>query len=73
MGVFDILFDMPVSGTVTVKLTSIQGREVYNRQFILSNDNRIAVATDKLPAGIYIANVYTDGNDLVTEKITIEN
>ncbi len=70
-GVFDIVFDNPVTGPVTIKLTDIQGREVYNKQFTAANDTKLSVITDRLPAGIYIANVYTEG-DVVTEKVTIE-
>lgn len=68
-GTFDIDFGRDLAANVTVKITSIDGRELYNKQFTVNN-SRLAVDNTDLPSGIYLANIYV-GNSVITRKISI--
>ena len=69
-GAFEILLDEPAMNPVTVKISAIDGRIVYNRLFNQANEKKISIATDGLLPGIYILNVLLDGA-LIREEITI--
>ncbi|MES2704567.1 MAG: T9SS type A sorting domain-containing protein [Bacteroidota bacterium] len=70
-GSFEILFDRAISNAVTVTIYDMQGREVYSRSFDAVNGNKIAITTSSLPAGNYMATIYSDGA-VANKKITIE-
>ena len=70
-GSFDLLFELPVTGILDVKIINLLGREVYNNQFAGSGRNKISVVTRDVPPGNYIVNIQT-ADGVVTQKITIE-
>src|SRR6185437_9613344 len=70
-GDFDLLFDNAITGEITVRLMNIKGSIVYDKQYTIANDNKISVMTVSLPAGIYMANIYTEGA-VITQKVTID-
>ena len=69
-GVFDILFENPVTEPANIKLIDMQGRIVYAHQFIVT-DNKASIQANNLPSGIYVVNIDIN-NNVVTKKITID-
>jgi len=70
-GTFDIVLGTVVTGIIKVTLYDEKGEAVYEQQWNASNDNRFPVTTDKLPTGLYIANIDLGGGRITTQKITI--
>jgi uncharacterized protein (DUF2141 family) len=55
---------------VSVKIVDMEGRLVFNNEFKPTNNTKLPVTTNNLPAGTYAVSVYLDG-EAVTKKITI--
>jgi hypothetical protein len=69
-GTFDLMFDNPVVKPVAVRITDMQGREVYYHEFKVINGNKISVVTENISSGLYVAEINIDGV-VVKEKILI--
>ena len=69
-GSFDILFGQSIYTGVTVKLSDMTGRVVYNNDFTVSGNNKISIVTNQLPAGTYAASISANGKT-ITQKVTI--
>jgi hypothetical protein len=64
------MFDNPITKTLSVKLADMQGRIVYNNEFNSTTNNKLSIATNNLPSGVYTITILVDGSP-VTEKVTI--
>ena len=69
-GSFDIIFDMPVTHPLSVKISDMEGRTVYTNEFSATNNNKISIVTDHLAAGNYNVTIYQD-EAVITKKVTI--
>ncbi len=69
-GVFDIVFASPVSKPVTIKITDIDGRIVYNREYSSTPTNKIQVKAANLNPGNYTVSIITS-DGVVTKKLAI--
>jgi hypothetical protein len=68
----DILFTLPNSGNVTLKVYNMLGKEVYNTSVVgNTGDNRIPVSAEKLSSGIYLYTL-TYNNTTITKKMIVE-
>ncbi len=64
----NLQFERPVSGPVTLRLLSLQGREVRQQRFDESGSMRLNLSG--LPAGIYLVQVQT-AKVMFTEKVMV--
>jgi len=69
-GSFDIVFDQQITNPISVKISDMEGRSVYSNEFGSTNDSKLSIITNNLPAGNYNATIYVDGA-IVTRKLTI--
>ena len=69
-GLFDITFTNPVTQSVTVKMTDIDGRTVYNQEFGKISNNKIHIKAGSLTPGNYTVSIISEEGS-VTKKITI--
>lgn len=67
-----IQFSNSVVSSGTVRIISVDGKELLSKTFSTDEDrNSVQVGTAHLPRGIYLLILFTDGN-IITEKIILE-
>ncbi len=69
-GSFNIVFDQPIMHPISVKISDLEGRTVYQNEFANTNDNKLAIVTEHLAPGNYFATILVDGA-ILAKKITI--
>ncbi|PLX20279.1 MAG: hypothetical protein C0599_09325 [Salinivirgaceae bacterium] len=70
-GVFKMQVKDALQGTIDVKIVSIDGRLVYQKQYNNAPNATLKIDITDMPTGVYIAHI-SDGNSHVSKKIQVQ-